>query len=688
MENFSVELRHQFKKNKFSSWSKWSDYIPVFLFKGDNSYTSSNLDEYTDEISIEIKSDVKMKVFEESGFGDSAKIENGNKYYYKHFVTLKNDGGEVGRGKAGVRRLEVNIQTNEASLYSLNINIPLDSANLTKEQFDLMLDDISHWVFFELASSVKKGIKYSDKISNSLYSQEAVLELIGQKVPIIEAIIKQISRSPKKKIVKRYYRTTKPFEKHDVNTLRLENQYADEMQSFTFQNEQSYNVYENRFVRFFLHQLKQRLVFLQDIIDKTIAETKREIRRETAKKKKYKKYRDELEKLDYKLVKAKKLLAKCSKIKNDISKLDKIDFLEDVDFSSSQFTIIYSLGLIQDFNYGRVFSLYRELALQEDIKHLDIVKGFKDGLFSLGIQNTSKIYEQWTFLALYKTLTDLHFSPKEGSGLLSLLKDDTLIPSLMRNKEVHFVDEENIYGGIDIFLFYDKPYFNKDRSEKARPDITMEILDRYNRKRFRFLFDAKYKTWDEGGNKKNNKNAFWQDYNKQLVGKYSPKRGRVSDVHGAFFFHTNTSDAWFKNYGSFIQDEENGKWRANNHNYGFIPVVPGSGEPVHLKTLLAMIFLFKMEITPKICWTCGSTNIDDRGKGVVCNDCGKDWKMTHCGICKNNSCHVPLYRNKNYTFQPLCEKCGGMTICPSCGKCFDCRLDIDTIKKRELLLKK
>ena len=140
---------------------------------------------------------------------------------------------------------------------------------------------------------------------------------------------------------------------------------------------------------------------------------------------------------------------------------------------------------------------------------------------------------------------------------------------------------------------------------------------------------------------------------------------------------------------AFVQPKEDGAWQPNNHEYGFIPVVPGN--VTSLKMLLAMIFLVKLEKHPKMCWLCGSTDIrwdGNQNSWKKCLNCKNDWRETHCGGCGFS----PLYRNDKFTFQFRHEhlqessNCG-YSICPRCGMCGKCKMSIDEILGKKRLAK-
>ena len=535
-----------------------------------------------------------------------------------------------------------------------------------------MLDDISHWVFLALASPVTLEISYTDRFDSVLRSQLAILKLISRRMDETEELLQRIAASPKVQVKKEYYLSSSSFRREDPVSLRWAARNPGESCVLASRNVISHDVYENHFILFFLNQLERRLVFLQHVTDRTVRDKDAEIRRERS-------YSSQnlVQRLEEQKQKAVELQNRCLALQARLGLLRNLEFLKDVIFIPSQFRLIYSLALTQDFNYSRVFALYRELGRDEEVKRLDRVRSFVDGLTALGVEANWRIYEYWTFFALRSQLVALRFHPQDDRELLQMIVSDVLDPRLESGRCITLVGDNQIYDSRTIRLYYNQAYRDGNGRELARPDVTMEIWQR-GRLIARFIFDAKYKTYTAAMGK-NSKDWFWEKDFFRASTRYqdgdSVNGGVIDKSQGVFLLHINTQDEWLENYGAFIQGAEGAPLKVNAHRFGFIPVVPG--KLTQLRMLLGMIFLVKLQLQLDICWTCGSTEVrqepyrsqygKEQANKRVCQKCGHEWWVSQC------SCGFPLFKG-NFSFQvqhravqPSCQ-CDGY-VCPGCGKC-------------------
>lgn len=571
-------------------------------------------------------------------------------------------------GMVGVRRLSLRIQAGQIT-YPLDIVMSISPAGLTEEQFSSMLSDIRHWMFFSLSSPVTQDIGYTDRFDTALHSHVAVLELIGQRIEEIEAAIFLMAGAPRSRIQKRHFVTHVPNNQIDPEAIRWSARHPGDLKSLDSINATSYDIYENQFVVFFLEQLKRRLVFFEAAASRTIQQKELEIRNA-------RRYRSgntsttEENRLEGQRRKACALREKSGSLRSRLDKLRQLEFLREVTFIPSHFQLTYSLALTQDFTYSRIFALYLELGRDENIKRLDRVMDFVHRLSTLGVEATNQIYEYWTFLAVFNELMRLHFKPKDGEDLLQMIASDTLEPRFQKERAVTFVGDRDLHGDMKLKLHYNLSYGN----DAARPDITLEVSRQ--RQVTRFLFDAKYKNYTDASGL-NSVEHFWNEDFKQFSSKYQAPEagGKIDHSSGAFLFHTNTRDKWYENYGAVVQNAKGGPWVFNAHRYGFIPVVPGA--LTQLRTLLAMIFMVKLQIGFDMCWACGSTEVEkqtytsqdgvERPNKRHCPRCDNEWWQNNC------SCGFPLYKGefhfqvKHNRIDPG-SKCQG-NICPGCGRC-------------------
>lgn len=654
------------------TWSKWST---IDLVAQDYYLLPDVLGEYFSSMNFEIRSQTPISVNNLVG----AKIQaiDSRRFFLRVF---RNQSGLTGR---------ISIQldiTDNGVIYPLRIIIPIHPEHLEIEQFETMLDDISHWIFFEVASPVVWDIGYNDRFIQSLRSQQAILGLISKYITEIEDILHMIAVSPRRQTKKEYYLTSDDQKQQDSVTLRWNQQHHSNIYNKAFRNVSSYDVYENRFILFFIHQIDQRLALLHKLASLDVNDKEKEIRRERT----YGNIR-RMEAIQRQKQEIVAIVDKCLDLSHHLQILRNFDFLKDVDLIPSQFRLEYSLALTQDFGYSRIFQFYQKLGYDKAIERLDRVKRFRDALVSLGVKATHQIYEYWTFFAIFNELIALHFLPQNDDDIINMINDDVLNPYLRSGAMITLLGDEKLYHQMRIHLYYDKAYRNGVR-EVARPDIVMEVWHS-GRLEACFVFDAKYKTYtDEFG--KNSTKWFWEgdmedngDFFKISVLYQDNKHisgGVIDKSRGAFLLHTNAKDEFFENYGAIVKVSKDGSLQKNAHRFGYIPVLPGS--LMTIRTLLSMIFLVKLQIDADICWTCGSTDVHkekyhskygtENENKRICQKCGHEWWIQHC------MCGFPLFKG-NFSFQVQHRRLQSNSsctsyICPGCGKC-RCGATIDSI---------
>lgn len=646
------------------AWSKETIAEDIYLLP-------ETVPEYYREVRIELRIKAKTKI---NVTGTNAKVEPKDVNCY-HVVVHREHSGLL-----GIREIQLQLFELDQS-EQLKIILPISPMHLQEAQFHGMLDDISHWIFFSLASPVTLAIGYSDKFSRILRSQQLLLDQIRNSIDTIEEILQHIARSPKKKIIKEYYRTTHLHKPQDRATLHWAEQNPVEAMNMAFRNITSYDVYENHFILFFLHRLDHQLAFLRRILDSTMKDKRREIKQQQQYEKS-----SSLHSLELQEQQVLALNQTIANLQIRLKRFTQLDFLKGIAFSSALFRLNFSLTLTQDFHYSRLFTFYREVGRDTAIERLDRVTHFIDALTALGVKETYKIYEYWIFFALYHELIRLHFYPKNEGELLQAINDDVLNPYLIAGSCVTLIGDENIYDSMTIQLCYDKTYTYQNR----RPDVTMDVSQRQHL-RARFIFDAKYKSYTDATGQ-NSLQYFWTEDFIKVTDPYQKLRSglRSEQPLTAFLLHIQTQDKWFENYGAIIQRSADSAYTTNAHRYGFIPAVPGNLLP--LRSLLAMLFLIKLEVDVNQCWTCGSTHVRKelyRNKqGIetenhrVCNNCGHQWWLQRC------KCGFPLYKGdfsfqlQHRAIQPD-SNCWGY-VCPGCGYCLCGEKITEIVIQREL----
>lgn len=329
----------------------WSDRLLIDLLNQDSFLLPDPVGEYFRKIifNLEIPSSQGAAISAESG----EKLERTQSNCYRLFVKRAH-GGIVGS-----RRVSLRI-TQSKVIYPIRIIIPIQPEHLKLEQFHTMLDDISHWIFFSLSAPVSQEIGSADRFSRSLRSQHVLLDLISKYMIEIKNVLQRIAASPSRKIQKEYYITSQKTYRQNSATVRWIQQNPDDTRALTYRNISSYDVYENRFILFFLDQLEHRVAFLQLLVEHTIEDKERELKREQS----YINH-NQIGVLEQQIKEAGNLKAKCLQIVKELQQLRNIEFLRRVSFSASQFHLEFSLTLTQDFNYSRIWGFYEELVVRQ-----------------------------------------------------------------------------------------------------------------------------------------------------------------------------------------------------------------------------------------------------------------------------------------------------------------------------------
>lgn len=632
------------------------------------------LTEYSQRVTVYVRTENAVVLETLRGRANPYRTDRSGRRYYR--LTFK----EEHCGIVGFRSADLTFTIGDRK-YGLTIKFPINPEHLSNEQFNQMLDDISHWVFSALASPVEMPVGLKSQPAEVILPQEPLLNLINEHIDEIEGALHSIAAAPRRQIQQQYSLSRHETGRQDAVTTRWMLRNPDDSVSLVPRNVASCDVYENQFVCFFLDLLLRRLSFIQRLAKMT----KEEREREKEKERRYGKANNDkkIERYERECRRAEEVIHQCEELQRRIRRLRSLDFLRDVHFDTHRFSLHFSLGLTQDFYYGRLFDLYRTIGRDTGMERLDRLRNFIDGLTSMGMERTSQIYEYWTFFAVCRELVRLHFRPEHEDVLEYILTEvidrDNLTPRFRPGAHITLIGEPQIYGDMKIHVYYEREFGKgNDGLPLACPDVTIEVYTG-RQLRGRLILDAKYKNYADGAAE------YFDEDRRQVKEKYQdPSKsldGKIPDSIGAFLLHV-TKQRRFENYGACV--EENGSWKKNGHRYGFVPVVPGDLRP--LRTLLAMLFLIKLEADVAICWVCGSTDVrkqpyrDQSGtlkeNKWKCQRCGHEWWMNKC------KCGFPLPKGEfSFILQHRDidpdSSCTGY-FCPGCGRCV-CGADIEKI---------
>ncbi|MCS3953371.1 restriction endonuclease-like protein [Salinibacter ruber] len=491
--------------------------------------------------------------------------------------------------RQGVAKDRIHI-TIGSTTYRLSILLPLKGEDLNRQQYDLMLEDISHWLHTSLHRRTEHELapETQDSTDKSLKADLETFYRVRRHVNHLKDILKRINSAPEEEIRKVYKQTRSDSPREDSRTLRWNEVRSGVPESLTYDSTRTFDVYENRFILFLLHRLDQLLLTVENSAEKTeekLADTLRKTERLYNQGGRDKSQVNDARK-DHQ--KSQEILDEISNLRDQIRRMERYPFLREVSYDPSQFQISFSLTLTQDINYSQVFSVYRNLRQDSRLRRLGEISQFVERISSLGVQRTWQVYEYWTFFATYRTLLELGFSEDTEDGIIGVIDQETLTPGLKSGEcvtlrydpddgESHQDMGESALSGLNLRLCYEKSFWNgrsKQGNPAARPDMTVEV---YHGRYLvgRFILDAKYKT------KEVSENGSFRGAKKQAQRHQAKEAsGVVEEGMGAFFLHIDADE---KDFDYVRCTEGDKRWS------GHIPVLPGDIND--LKVLLERDFL-------------------------------------------------------------------------------------------------
>ena len=360
-----------------------------------------------------------------------------------------------------------------------------------------------------------------------------------------------------------------------------------------------------------------------------------------------------------------------------------------------------SMSFIQNPNYQGVHKLYKKI---QELSGVDeqIFDGLEEAE-SIGILNTSLIYERWCFLQIVKILVDkFKFLPEINWKQKLLNQIVNSAPNYIRDVKIHF---ENKDTSRKITLWYEKVL-----ESGKRPDFVVDLISDFNPFNViskRLVLDAKfYENIDERGgiSKVINdlyvvKNYSENNNNKVII--LHPSPNSVTPI--------NTPQDWAKDTylgeTKLLHKDDN---ELPDHNYGAVLLSPIVNQGKYLDSLQMCLGMFlqygvednklkkesyndwvKSQIgdSPKginplskekvFCLVCGehdhSAQVNKTRYGVrwelTCNDCSH---KTFYNYCVSKACRNRLFKHGPYWTYHATEALHPYNIkCPSCSESLD-----------------
>lgn len=142
------------------------------------------------------------------------------------------------------------------------IMFPMAGDDLDQKQYDLMLEDISHWLHASLHRKTEHETKpeAQDADDESLKADIETFYRVRRHVNKLDSALKRVSQSPEEEIKNTYKQTHGDSYRQDARTLRWNEARSGLPESLTYEPTQTYNVYENKFIVFVISQVDKILM--------------------------------------------------------------------------------------------------------------------------------------------------------------------------------------------------------------------------------------------------------------------------------------------------------------------------------------------------------------------------------------------------------------------------------------------
>ncbi len=399
-----------------------------------------------------------------------------------------------------------------------------------------------------------------------------------------------------------------------------------------------------------------------------------------------------------------------------------------------------SQKLLQGTTYAPLFQSYRDFAHVIDIKRFLQVSDVLDRWHEVSVRPIDDLYEEWLFLKLYEILVgEFHFqpvgsTPKDSlritpTGLelpknmpfvlemydlscpggpclcqIELTYQPVLKPKLCQKGKLCF--DPKVCPTLPCFQ---KIMVKKDWQDKLTPDIS--VVAKVNDKVFRFIIDAKYRSYDVQCVESKEMELYRTDdtFATDVLGIAKTKylNGLACDEHdvqATFIVHTDQGQKWTFWGGERFRQRAPLREEAlealghpaywPGHTFGAVFATPLL--PDNLSVLLKCFLMYHAELY-NICWNCGKRLTVDNGgatpsgvevadkqvlrkivegienrlyiRGAVyyhCPDCNEFWVLQRCYGPE----HHPILKFGDQSFHAGSRTHPDnkwLNICPQCG---------------------
>lgn len=363
---------------------------------------------------------------------------------------------------------------------------------------------INHTEFFSILDGIFENfIKAFRRIENNTHSKfkkVSNIKRIEKVKRVNKKSIKWINKNPK-----HYNQNTKLPKK-----------------ILTFEKKNTYNIFENKFIKWIIKELIKKLKSFEKDYKKT--QSKKSIN--------------------------KKVIEKINIIENKLNSIIHLSFLKDV----GDIYKIDSISLVIQMAPG-----YREIYKY----YLMLKKGLKieSDIFKLSLKNTAELYEYWCFLKINQILRKEYKLISEDLVKLNYEGINVTLDKGKKSIIRYFNPKTKEY----FKLAYNKFEGKRELTTNHKPDYILSLEKNNSKNKYKFIFDAKYRI-DESKHPTNESINAMHRYRDAIVSKEGGKYKR--NMIGAYVLFPRNEENKYKESKFYKSIKE--------VNIGGYPFLPGS----------------------------------------------------------------------------------------------------------------
>ncbi|MGM0380265.1 MAG: DUF2357 domain-containing protein [Bacillota bacterium] len=436
-------------------------------------------------------------------------IINFNNHIGKSIFTIRSHNNIILRLEIKVFPTKIDYENDyKAMVKEINNEVYNLAYDFLKRTFQSMTPNdkksINHSEFFSILDGVFENfIKAFRRIENNTHSK-------FKKVSNIKRIekVKRVN----KKSIKWINKNPRHYNKDSKLPKKI----------LTFEKKNTYNIFENKFIKWIIKELIKRL----------------------------KKFEKDYKKTQSKNHINKKVLEKINIIENKLNSIIHLSFLKDV----GDIYKIDSISLVIQMAPG-----YREIYKY----YLMLKKGLKieSDIFKLSLKDTAELYEYWCFLKINQILREEYELVSEDLVKLNYeglnVKLDKGKKSIIR----YFNPKTKEY----FKLAYNKFEGKRNLTTNNKPDYILSLEKNNSKSKYKFIFDAKYRV-DELNNPTNESINAMHRYRDAIVSKQEDQYKR--NMVGAYVLFPRNEENEYKESKFYKSIKE--------VNIGGYPFLPGS----------------------------------------------------------------------------------------------------------------